>query len=472
MVVSFGIGPVWASWSVSSVPGGYGTSAASTVSAGQTPAATASGPTSITVSWPASTLSGGQAVTGYTVKRFNSTTLVEQSALGGCSGTVTETTCIETSVPSGSWTYSVIPRVATDWTGAESPKSATVSTDSISPSNDVSISGSNSWLGANSVYYRGSVAGTLTVTNAVTDAGSGPASSTSSLGGLATGWTHVGSTVSIPAGGPFVSNSFTWSVGTTSNPSISIAGRDVAGNAVVSLLPLVPDSTAPTVGTVTYGTESTSTSVPISFTTGTDDGSGISDRLLQRASAPLTESTCGTFGSFTTVTNGTNPTSPFTDRTVRGTCYKYQYVTSDRVGNTGTPATNSNVVKVASSATSRISWSTSSSCVDRDEATSNVQIWTCNSSPQQTWTSNANGSLTVFGLCLQIPAGQTANNTLVSTGACTGAPSQVWAQVDGALLNQASGRCLDLDFGDSTDGRQLQVFDCVGGPGQTWIGPG
>ena len=78
----------------------------------------------------------------------------------------------------------------------------------------------------------------------------------------------------------------------------------------------------------------TSTTVSVGFTTGTDAGSGIGTRLLQRASATLTGTTCGTYGAFATVAGGTNPaTSPVVDTVTAGICYKYQYVVSDNVGN-------------------------------------------------------------------------------------------------------------------------------------------
>jgi hypothetical protein len=67
--------------------------------------------------------------------------------------------------------------------------------------------------------------------------------------------------------------------------------------------------------------------------------------LLQRATATLTGTTCGTFGSFTTVTGGTNPASPFVDTVATsGACYTYRYVVADRVGNEHT-ATSANVAR-------------------------------------------------------------------------------------------------------------------------------
>ena len=107
------------------------------------------------------------------------------------------------------------------------------------------------------------------------------------------------------------------------------------------------DNTAPTAGSVTYlDTTTTSTAVSVSFATGTDAGSGIGTRLLQRASAPLSGSTCGSYGAYTTI--ATDPaTSPYNDTVPsRGFCYTYQYVVTDNVGNQ-TTATSPNVVKVS-----------------------------------------------------------------------------------------------------------------------------
>jgi hypothetical protein len=97
---------------------------------------------------------------------------------------------------------------------------------------------------------------------------------------------------------------------------------------------------------VTYADGATTSSTfSVSFTQGTDGGSGIGTRLLQRASATLSGSTCGSYGSFATVTGGTNPTSPLVDTVSTATCYKYQYVVADNVGNT-TTATSTNAAKV------------------------------------------------------------------------------------------------------------------------------
>ncbi|MGZ4588521.1 MAG: LamG-like jellyroll fold domain-containing protein, partial [Mycobacteriaceae bacterium] len=348
LVFALAVGDAWAYWSAGSVPGGGGASAATTVNRGATPTASGTGSV-VTLSWAASTLSNGNPVAGYIVKRYDLATLTLQTILSACTGTVTATGCTENSVPTGQWVYSVTPVFATNWRGVESLKSTTVTTDATPPVNAISaaVLTGNAAKSSNTIFYRGVAAGSFTLTNAVSDAGTGPASSTTAaLSGTPTGWTHSPSTVSTPPGGPYVSNPFSWTASATSAPTEVVTGRDVAGNTATTTLSFINDSTAPTPGTVTYpnGT-TTSTSLSVSFTTGTDGGSGIGTRLLQRASATLTGSTCGSFGAFATLTNGTNPTSPLLDTVSRGTCYTYQYVVSDNVGNQNT-TTSASVVQV------------------------------------------------------------------------------------------------------------------------------
>lgn len=345
LCLSIGGTEAWGYWSTGSVAGGAGGSAAVSVNQGEMPTAVPAGQ-SVTVSWAASTLSDGRPVAGYTVARYDATTSAAQTVLTACTGTIAATTCTEQNVPAGSWKYAVTPVIGVNWRGAESLKSNTVVMDSVAPTNSISLSatGGAASLSGTTVYYRGSAAGSLRVTNAVSDAGSGPESSaTGPLTGTTTGWSHTPSTVSTPAGGPYESAPFTWGSSTTSSPGVAVTGRDVAGNTAVTNLTFADDSTAPSAGTVSYVNGSTTGgTVSVSFTTGTDAGSGVGTRLLQRASAPMTGITCGAYGAFTTVPNGTNPTSPVVDSVSNANCYKYQYVVSDRVGNQHT-ATSANV---------------------------------------------------------------------------------------------------------------------------------
>jgi hypothetical protein len=160
--------------------------------------------------------------------------------------------------------------------------------------------------------------------------------------------------VATPAGGPYVSNLFSWNAGTTSGPSETITGRDLADNFAVSTLDFVSDSTGPSGGSVdasglagTGGRYSTSTTLSISLAKGSDSGSGLAatGAQLLRALATLSSSngttngTCGSYGSFSQV-GSNDPSTPFTDNAAGGIstghCYQYEYVVYDNVGNAAT----------------------------------------------------------------------------------------------------------------------------------------
>ena len=55
----------------------------------------------MTLNWAASSLSNGQPVDGYLLRRYDAGTLAPETILTGCTGTVAVTTCIETGVPGG-----------------------------------------------------------------------------------------------------------------------------------------------------------------------------------------------------------------------------------------------------------------------------------------------------------------------------------------------------------------------------------
>ncbi len=512
----------WAYWSAPATVGSAGRSTAATINAGVAPAALKNSASVVTVSWSAVTLSNGTPVDGYRIKRYDSGTLAAQTLTTGCTGTQTTLTCTELSVPQGSWRYSVIPVLGTNWVGAESGLSNTVNlsgpaitlaqsyyrgpfpatatgtlsgfganeaisykldgtttltgtptvvgatgtapvngltlpamtqgthtitvtgvngsvasttiiVDSVAPTvsatlsqnpngagyittspvqvtlsatdavsgvaairyttdgTDPSVSGTastctgpfsvastvtvryfatdaagnasavasrsvpidatppgstvtlssavNAVQSGTNVYYRGSTAGSFTLTTTVSDSNSGPASGrTSALAGTTAGWAHTPSTVSTPAGGPYVSSAFSWTAGTTSTPTETVAAADVAGNTTATTLTYTSDSTPPAGGSISYTSGYlTSPSVPVTWVAGSDSGSGVaaSSGLLQRAAAPMTAGVCGAYGVFSTI--ATPSTSPYADTTVASnTCYQYRYRISDALGNQAT----------------------------------------------------------------------------------------------------------------------------------------
>jgi hypothetical protein len=126
---------------------------------------------------------------------------------------------------------------------------------------------------------------------------------------------------------------------------------------------VVSNTGPPSGGSVTYlnGFE-TFPSVVVSFAPGTGIAAGINPTsgILQRASAPLSAGVCGSFGAFANLS--LDPSSPFNDTSVAtATCYRYQYLISDYVGNQAT-YTSTNVVKVDTSSLGQLvnpTWSIS-----------------------------------------------------------------------------------------------------------------
>ncbi len=160
--------------------------------------------------------------------------------------------------------------VSTDNGGnAESPGvSATFKMDRTAPTsgvlalNSVTPAGS-AYLGGTTVWYRGvqSGGGNFRLRNTVTDdvGGSGPGGSrTNALGGTTTGWTHTASTVATPAGGPYDSNTFTWTQNTTSSPTEAVDALDLATNALALSTLTFSDDSSTNAPTVTFPVDTSS----------------------------------------------------------------------------------------------------------------------------------------------------------------------------------------------------------------------
>jgi hypothetical protein len=112
---------------------------------------------------------------------------------------------------------------------------------------------------------------------------------------------------------------------------------------------LIIDNTAPSGGSITY-TDGyyTSASVPITYSTGSDATAGLNlaSGKIERASATLTGSTCGSFGAFSTL--ATESDGSYTDAAVSsGNCYKYRYTITDSASPSNTVTyTSSNIAKI------------------------------------------------------------------------------------------------------------------------------
>lgn len=101
-----------------------------------------------------------------------------------------------------------------------------------------------------------------------------------------------------------------------------------------------------------------------------------------------------------------------------------------------------------------------------------VQLWTCNGSAAQQWTTSGDGTLRALGKCLDVNNSGTANGTVTQLWTCNGTGAQVWTPgSNGSLVNPQSGRCLDVSGAGTADGTQIHIWDCNGAVNQRWTLP-
>jgi hypothetical protein len=183
----------------------------------------------------------------------------------------------------------------------ENTNTTHIKLDNVGPTNSLALTNKTggSFVNGNTVYYRGVAVGSFSIQNTVSDATSGAASSTFPvLGGTTTGWTHTTPDVkTTPSGGPYVSNTFSWTAGTTSAPTEGVTAADAAGNTnTATTLTFTNDSTAPTTtdNTGSIGTTCTNTAQTVTLSP-TDAASGAATTYYTtNGSTPTTSSSQGT----------------------------------------------------------------------------------------------------------------------------------------------------------------------------------
>jgi hypothetical protein len=97
-----------------------------------------------------------------------------------------------------------------------------------------------------------------------------------------------------------------------------------------------------------------------------------------------------------------------------------------------------------------------------------VQLWGCNGTEAQQWTTQSDGTIHALGKCLDVSGGNTAIGTRVQLWDCNGTGAQMWARSNLGLINPQSGRCLDATAGNTAPGTPLQIWDCNGTAAQQW----
>lgn len=126
-----GVPEAAALWSASTAPGSAGQSAARSMTPGQEPSVSTQPSTgnTVVVEWAPST---GSPVEGYEVLAYDAVSEAPRAVGGTCAGLVIGTSCTDSDVPDGQWSYTVTPRRA-GWSGSESPRSTPTWVDTVAP---------------------------------------------------------------------------------------------------------------------------------------------------------------------------------------------------------------------------------------------------------------------------------------------------------------------------------------------------
>jgi hypothetical protein len=314
--------------------------------------------TTVTVSWTAPTPPASGTV-DYYVQRFSGTTPTDACGTTTTSR-ITATNCNDTGVPSGTYTYKVTAYWRS-WTAQSTASgSVTVTNDATLPTSSITFPSAAFY---NTAGFNGGCS-----TPGICGTAIDPAPNSTGVNKVQVA-IQRSSDSKYWNGTSFVTSaSAIWNDGTTTNAwanwsyafaasnltdgttyTVQSRATDNASNvqSPPSSKSFTYDTTPPSGGSISY-TDGyyTTASVQVTFSAGTDSGSGVNTAtaVLQRASATLSNGSCGSFGSFSTI--ATAPSSPRTDTSVSsGNCYKYQYVVSDNAGNT-TTYTSANVARI------------------------------------------------------------------------------------------------------------------------------
>ena len=105
---------------------------------------------------------------------------------------------------------------------------------------------------------------------------------------------------------------------------------------------------------------------------------------------------------------------------------------------------------------------TSGKCVDDSgsgTADGNpIILWPCSGNANQRWQLPGDGTVRTLGKCLDTNGGSGSKAELET---CSGGTDQQWTyQLNGNLLNKASGLCLDVTGGGSANGTALEAWSC------------
>ena len=98
-----------------------------------------------------------------------------------------------------------------------------------------------------------------------------------------------------------------------------------------------------------------------------------------------------------------------------------------------------------------------------------LQMYDCNNSDAQRWSSESDGTLRAMGKCMDPAGGALANGTPIQLANCNTNPVQRFTLTSArTLVNVSSGRCVDIKDWNGSNGAALQLWDCCGTANQIW----
>jgi hypothetical protein len=98
-----------------------------------------------------------------------------------------------------------------------------------------------------------------------------------------------------------------------------------------------------------------------------------------------------------------------------------------------------------------------------------LQVWNCNGTAAQSWTSTGGTLKTQNNLCMDVAGGSTANGAPIQIARCSGnAAQQFVLSAAGDLVNPQANKCVDIKDWNPNDGARIQLWDCAGTANQKW----
>ncbi|MFF7251506.1 ricin-type beta-trefoil lectin domain protein [Embleya sp. NPDC008237] len=101
-----------------------------------------------------------------------------------------------------------------------------------------------------------------------------------------------------------------------------------------------------------------------------------------------------------------------------------------------------------------------------------IQIYTCNTGPGQSWILHPDGTLRSMGKCLDDARNASTEGNKISLWDCNASAAQKWKlDAKGRIVHVASGKVLDVKGGSTANSTVVQLHSANAGKGQLWNVP-